>query len=118
MKDLSGLSLDIGTLQSGYRSGAFSPVEVVHEVYRRIRAVESNPIWIYLIPEEVAAAAAGALPEPTNQTLFGIPFAVKDNIDNASPPNDRCLSTFLPLHRKRECRGRATTSERGRHSNW
>ena len=86
MKDLSGLSLDIGTLQRGYRSGAFSPAEVVHEVYRRIRAFESNPIWIYLIPEQVAAAAVGALLEPTKQTLFGIPFAVKDNIDSANLP--------------------------------
>ncbi len=94
MKDLSGLSLDIGTLQRGYRSGAFSPAEVVHEVYRRIRTLESNPIWIYLIPEEMAAAAAGALPEPTNQTLFGIPFAVKDNIDSANLPTTAACPSY------------------------
>jgi allophanate hydrolase len=94
MKDLSGLSLDVGTLLRGYRSSAFSPVEVVHEVYRRIRAVESNPIWIYLIPEEVAAGAAGSLPEPTNQTLFGIPFAVKDNIDSANLPTTAACPSY------------------------
>jgi len=94
MKDLSGLSLDIGTLQRGYRSGAFSPADVVHEVYRRIRGLESNPIWIHLIPEEAAAAAAGALSEPTNQTLFGIPFAVKDNIDSANLPTTAACPSY------------------------
>jgi allophanate hydrolase len=94
MKDLSGLSLDVGTLHRGYRSSAFSPAEVVHEVYRRIRTVESNPIWIYLIPEEVAAAAAEALPEPTSQTLFGIPFAVKDNIDSANLPTTAACPSY------------------------
>jgi allophanate hydrolase len=83
MKDLSGLSLDIGTLQKGYRSRAFTPSDVVHEIYRRISATEDNPIWIYLVPEEQAAAAATALPESPNKSLFGVPFAVKDNIDVA-----------------------------------
>jgi allophanate hydrolase len=84
MKDLSGLSLDIGTLQTGYRSGAFTPGDVVSEIYRRVRALENNPIWIYLVPEQEALAAANALPDPRDKSVFGIPFAVKDNIDAAN----------------------------------
>jgi len=86
MKDLSGLSLDIGTLKSGYGSAAFTPADVVHEVYRRIRASENNPIWICLVAEEVALAAAKALSASPKTSLFGIPFAVKDNMDVGDLP--------------------------------
>lgn len=95
MKDLSGLSLNIGTLQSGYQSGAFTPGDVVAEVYRRIRALENNPIWIFLVREEDAvAAAANALSDPRKKLLFGIPFAVKDNIDVANLPTTAACPSF------------------------
>jgi allophanate hydrolase len=86
MKDLSGLSLDIGSLQSGYGSAAFTPADIVHEVFRRIRASENNPIWICLVAEEVALTAAKALPALPKTSLFGIPFAVKDNMDVGDLP--------------------------------
>jgi allophanate hydrolase len=94
MKDLSGLSLNIGTLQSGYGSAAFTPVDVVHEVYRRIRASENNPIWICLVTEEVALAAAKALPASPKTSLFGIPFAVKDNMDVGDLPTTAACPGF------------------------
>jgi allophanate hydrolase len=94
MKDLSRLSFEIGTLQSGYHSGAFTPGDVVAEVYRRIRASVNNPIWICLIREENAIAAADALAGTPNQSLFGIPFAVKDNIDVADLPTTAACPSF------------------------
>jgi allophanate hydrolase len=94
MKDLSGLPLNIGTLQEGYRSRVFTPTEVVREVYRRIRGVKNNPIWIYVLPEEEAVAAAGALTDPPNTSLFGIPFAVKDNMDVAHLPTTAACPSF------------------------
>jgi allophanate hydrolase len=94
MKDLSGLPLDVVTLRSGYRSGAFTPTDIIEEIYRRIRALEHNPVWIYLIPEAVAIAATKALPDLANQPLFGIPFAVKDNIDVANLPTTAACAEF------------------------
>ena len=58
MKDLSDLSLDIASLQAHYRSGTLAPAEVIREIYRRIRALQENPIWIHLVPEEEAVRAA------------------------------------------------------------
>jgi allophanate hydrolase len=100
MKDLSGLSLDIATLRSNYRSGAFTPSDVIEEIYRRIRAFENNPIWIYLVPEEAAIAASKALTDLTTKPLFGIPFAVKDNIDVAKLPTTAACPEFS--HRAQE----------------
>jgi allophanate hydrolase len=86
MKDLSEVSLDIGSLQAHYSSGSLAPGDVIREVYRRIRALPDNPIWIHLVPEEEAVSAAKALHGTASHPLFGIPFAIKDNIDAANLP--------------------------------
>ena len=38
MIDLRKLTLETSLLRSGYRSGDFTPAEVIREIYRRIRA--------------------------------------------------------------------------------
>jgi allophanate hydrolase len=76
-------SLDITILSAAYQAG-LSPVDVVRTVYERIRAGGDNPIWIALTPEAEAMARARALAGDAaarKLPLFGIPFAVKDNID-------------------------------------
>jgi len=40
MKDLSGITFTIPALKKGYREKEFSPVDVVQEVYRRIKRGE------------------------------------------------------------------------------
>ncbi len=82
-KQLASLSLDIATLSEGYASGAFSPADVIAEVYRRIAERGERPVWITLKPRDSAIAHAATVP---NGPLFGIPFAVKDNIDVAGLP--------------------------------
>jgi len=76
-------SLEIAYLRVAYRNGALSPRDVIEEVYRRIEACSTNPIWINLVPKAQALERAqSALDGP----LSGIPFAVKDNIDVAGMP--------------------------------
>jgi allophanate hydrolase len=86
MKNLPDLSLDIASLQAHYRSGSLTPSDVIREVYRRIRALSDIPIWINLVSEEDAMRAVEALPGSASSPLFGIPFAIKDNIDAAKLP--------------------------------
>lgn len=73
-------SLDFATLRDGYARGAFSPQDVVNLAYDRIAAMGERPVWISLVPRDVALARAASAPRGP---LFGIPFAVKDNIDVA-----------------------------------
>jgi len=81
------MKLDIASLLEAYRSGTLQPVDVIAEVYRRIRARGERPIWIHLVPEEQALERARNLdPFRGGLPLFGIPFAIKDNIDLAGIP--------------------------------
>src|SRR5260221_996259 len=94
MKDLSGITFSIPALKKGYREKEFSPVNVVQEVYRRIKRANDNPIWIHLIPQPAALQSAGMLANDTEKPLYGIPFAVKDNIDVANVPTTADCPAF------------------------
>ncbi|MGH8567835.1 MAG: allophanate hydrolase [Gammaproteobacteria bacterium] len=84
MQESTGLGLDLTTLTGG----ATTPSEIVRIVYRRIPERLSNPIWITLRPEEDVLGEALALEArgPDRGPLYGLPFAVKDNIDCAGLP--------------------------------
>jgi allophanate hydrolase len=84
---LVDVKLDIASLLGGYRVGNYRPTDVVAEVYRRIRARGERPVWIHLIQEDDTMARARALgPFREDRPLYGIPFAIKDNIDLAGVP--------------------------------
>ncbi len=87
-------SLDIASLKAAYAAG-LDPVETVREVYRRIAGAGDPGIFITLVPEEEALAAARALPPASADTpLWGVPFAVKDNIDVAGLPTTAACPEF------------------------
>ncbi len=81
-------SLDIQFLLNGYRNGDFSPAEVIAEVGARCEAAGENPIWISRLSDAQLKLYLDRLKEasPATHPLFGIPFAVKDNIDLAGIP--------------------------------
>lgn len=94
MIDLRKLPFEIPLLRAGYRSGDFTPAEVIREVYRRIRERGDDHVWIHLVPEEDALARAEAMTAHLEQPLAGIPCAVKDNIDVAGLPTTAACPAF------------------------
>jgi allophanate hydrolase len=76
--------MTIGALREGYAAGR-KPTDVIEEVYDRIEGKPLQPVWISLVPRASALARARALekrsPRASSLPLYGVPFAVKDNID-------------------------------------
>lgn len=80
---LSDLPFTIKALQNAYASGV-RPVAVIDEIFKRLDAVADPGIFIHLCDQADLRAEADALGDYDPDTpLWGIPFAVKDNIDVA-----------------------------------
>jgi len=84
----AGESLDLQTLGARLRSGAVRPSNVVAGVLDRILARGDDKAWIHVLPRTELDARAAELERsgPDGLPLYGIPFAIKDNIDLAGHP--------------------------------
>src|SRR5580698_9330169 len=81
-------TLLISALLDGYRAGRFSPVDVIEEVLSSIAKAPDRHAWITLLSRESVLEYAQALAarDPATLPLYGVPFAVKDNIDLEGVP--------------------------------
>lgn len=89
--------LTLPTLRRHYAAGTLSPVDVVRVVYRRIAARGADPAWISIADEAEAVRQAETLQcrgETDDLPLYGVPFAVKDNIDVAGLPTTAACPAF------------------------
>ncbi len=76
-------TLSIGELLEGYRTGRFTVAGIIGHVLERIAHAPQRYVWISLLDRERVLAYAQALESkrPDSLPLYGVPFAVKDNID-------------------------------------
>ncbi|MCX5495879.1 allophanate hydrolase [Kaistia dalseonensis] len=90
--------LDIATLADGYRSGRFTPIDVIEAVIERRAAWPDKAAWITELADselrKAAAALVAAGAARADQPLWGIPFAVKDNIDCAGVETTAACPAF------------------------
>lgn len=88
-------SFDIVSLHRAYESGV-KPEEIIAECFRRIGACGNPGIFLHLIDEESALEQARQLGpfDPVGKPLWGIPFAVKDNIDIGGAPTTAACPAF------------------------
>ncbi|MDR4306028.1 allophanate hydrolase [Chelatococcus sambhunathii] len=82
-RPLADLTLDLASLRTTYASGV-SPEAVLDEVFARIEECGDPGIFISLAEQDALRSAARALGGKSDgRPLWGVPFAVKDNIDVA-----------------------------------
>jgi allophanate hydrolase len=86
----------IASIVAAHRAGSASPAETVARGFARIRAHGDPAVFISLRDEAEALAEAKALEASgaRDQPLFGVPFAVKDNIDLAGLPTTAACPDF------------------------
>ncbi len=73
------------------------PSERIEQAYDRISREPLAPVWISLVPRETALARARALETDVSaaaKPLYGLPFAVKDNIDLAGLPTTAACPAY------------------------
>ncbi|HEY5931029.1 MAG TPA: allophanate hydrolase, partial [Burkholderiales bacterium] len=78
------MDLSITNLRQRYIKGETTPLAVVEEI-ARATSDDPNKIWIHRLQLESLRGYANALEgkDPAALPLYGIPFAIKDNIDLA-----------------------------------
>ncbi len=87
----------VAEILNAYRTGAAAPADIVARSYARIRAHDDPAIFITLRDEKDVASEAHALMRNGDRSLplYGIPVAVKDNIDVKDLPTTAACPAFL-----------------------
>ena len=89
-------AFELTALQALYRRGKTSAADVIRAAYERIHQADRPDVWINIRSEADAVAVAEALAarSPENLPLYGVPFAVKDNIDVAGLPTTAACPAY------------------------
>ncbi|HEX7652480.1 MAG TPA: amidase family protein, partial [Verrucomicrobiae bacterium] len=82
------IPFDLASLRREYAAGRLTPELVAEEVLKRADDSRYPNVWISRVSREALLKYAAALPpKPTPELpLYGVPFAIKDNIDLAGLP--------------------------------
>ncbi|QFR33878.1 allophanate hydrolase [Ancylobacter sp. TS-1] len=90
---LADLAFTLESLRAAYARGV-TPEAVVEEAFRRLDALADPGIFLYEA-RHAALGEARALGTPDGRPLWGIPYAVKDNIDVARMPTTAACPDFI-----------------------
>ena len=90
------LSLDLATLRAAYTAGTLTPTALVDELVARLDAHGDPAVWIHRLSRDELLAHARRVEErgAATQPLYGVPFAIKDNIDLAGVPTTAACPEF------------------------
>jgi allophanate hydrolase len=101
------IPLTINALRVAYARGSVTPVGVAGALASRLEAIGSDPAWIsvanratlYERAAEIEARGRAAGGDLSTLPLYGIPFAVKDNIDVADEVTTAACPAFAYIAR-------------------
>jgi allophanate hydrolase len=82
------LPMTIEVLRTRYLEGSLTPAQLVERIAARPGADDPHRVWIRALTQDEMMRYAEALADrdPAALPLYGVPFAIKDNIDLAGVP--------------------------------
>jgi len=88
--------LAIAELLAAYRARRYSPTQLIEQVLSHIEQAPERGAWITRLSRQQVFKYVQALESRTPETapLYGIPFAIKDNIDLANVPTTAACKAF------------------------
>ena len=95
-------NLTIEAVHAAYADGSETPESLIFQLRAQALAQSEFNAWIYLLSEEELATYLDVLESKAIESspLWGIPFAIKDNIDLADVPTSAACEAFTYTPRK------------------
>ncbi|QIR75797.1 allophanate hydrolase [Sulfurospirillum diekertiae] len=83
-------------VKQNYAQNACTPRELVQQIKERIAHFSDNPIWLHVLSDTELEPYLTRLEQASMEALplYGVPFAIKDNIDLAGIPTTAACPDF------------------------